>query len=84
MLIVIIFRPGNCVCIFVNTKFVAIQISSEIFVILQVASLRSYIEHKIYTRLKRRRIFQQYSGLFRRDNYVNFSPLFSRHFVHFQ
>ena len=33
-------------CIFVNTNFVAIQISSEIFVILQVASLRSYIEHK--------------------------------------
>ena len=49
MLIVIIFRPGNCVCIdvFLSTQTLSqYRISSEIFVILQVASLRSYIEHK--------------------------------------
>lgn len=82
MLIVIIFRPGNCVCIdvFLSTQSL-LQYRSPL---LQVASLRSYIEHKIYNRLERRRIFRQYSGLFRRDNYVNFSPLFNRHFVHFQ
>lgn len=82
MLIVIIFRPGNCVCIdvFLSTQSLS-QYRSRL---LQVASLRSYIEHKIYNRLERRRIFRQYSGLFRRDNYVNFSPLFNRHFVHFQ
>lgn len=82
MLIVIIFWPGNCVCIdvFLSTQSLS-QYRSRL---LQVASLRSYIEHKIYNRLERRRIFRQYSGLFRRDNYVNFSPLFNRHFVHFQ
>lgn len=82
MLIVIIFRPGNCVCIdvFLSTQ----SLSQYRSPLLQVASLRSYIEHKIYNRLERRRIFRQYSGLFRRDNYVNFSPLFNRHFVHFQ
>lgn len=50
MLIVIIFRPGNCVCIdvFLSTQTLS-QYRSPLKYLsftLQVASLRSYIEHK--------------------------------------
>ena len=60
MLIVIIFRPGNCVCmdVFLSTQ----SLSQYRSPLLQVASLRSYIEHKIYNRLERRRIFDSIQG----------------------